>query len=235
MCGKMRGTLPGDVDTVEMARPSRSAPPPRRGIVPGAWARLESANGQAWSGRVTHADGDLVGLRGSTPVDRQLAERDMVTVVVGSGATLMATQARVLAASGSLVRLVCRESFDGPERERRAVRVAVEVPATVAAIDDPSALDVSEALVVDLSCLGCALEVVDSVAPGLRVLISMTIAGNELYLEGTVVRTWVAADSMQQRVGVQFETLPIATQQLINRFLVNELRRVASPTHPSLR
>jgi hypothetical protein len=229
--------MPGDVDRVEMARHSRSAPSPspRRGIVPGAWARLESANGQVWSGRVTHADGDLVGLRGSTPVDRQLAERDMVTVVVGSDATLMATQARVLAASGSLVRLVCRESLDGPERERRAVRVAVEFVATVAAIDDPLALADSEALIVDLSCLGCALEAADPVAPGLRVLISMTIAGKELSLAGTVVRTWVAADSMRQRAGVQFETLPTTTQQLINRFLVNELRRVASPTHPSLR
>jgi hypothetical protein len=216
---------------IAMARNAPSAPSiaPRRGIVAGAWARLESSNGRVWSGRVTHADGDLVGLRGSDPVDGTLAERETVTVVVGSGASLMATRARVLAASGSLVRLVCRESLDGPERERRAVRVAVEFPATVAAIDDPAALDISEVLIVDLSCLGCALEVVDPVAPGLRVAISMTIAGNDLCLEGTVVRTWIAAESMRHRAGVQFATLPTATQQLINRWLVSELRRVASP------
>jgi hypothetical protein len=182
-----------------------------------------------WSGRVTHADGDLVGLRGSDSVDGKLAERETVTVVVGSGATLMATQARVLAASGSLVRLVCRESPDGPERERRAVRVAVNIPATVTSIDEATSLDVSEVLIVDLSCLGCALDVADAISPGLRIAVSITIAGNELCIEGTVVRTWIAAESMRLRAGVQFETLPPATQQLINRWLVSELRRVASP------
>jgi hypothetical protein len=78
--------------------------------------------------------------------------------------------------------------------------------------------------------LGCAFDVDDSISPGLRITVSMTIAGNELNIEGTVVRTWVAAESMRLRAGVQFEALPPATQQLINRWLVSELRRVASPT-----
>lgn len=84
----------------------------------GGRARVECADGEVWSAQVSYVSGELVGLKSSTTVPVRVAAGDIVTVVVGTGESMVAAEARVLAASGSFMRLSRRESTEGLERRR---------------------------------------------------------------------------------------------------------------------
>jgi hypothetical protein len=202
-----------------------------RRIVRGAWAQVESGNGDVWAALVTYVSEDLVGLRGSTLVDGRFSLNDHVTLVVGKGETLVATQARILGASGTLMRLVRRESFEGPQSQRRAPRVPVSLRSSIALNDGLAGTGrQADAHVVDLSSLGCALRVAEPIPIGRSVTIRMPIGGTDVIVEGTVVRAWAVEAPMSYAVGIEFEHLVLSTSTRIKRFLVGELRTLASPS-----
>jgi hypothetical protein len=95
-----------------------------RPIPIGAWARVERAGGDVWSGWVSYVNGEVVGLKASTTEAGLLNTGDTVTLIFGQGDTMVAAQARVLAVSGSFLRLSRRESSEGVE-QRRALRVPI--------------------------------------------------------------------------------------------------------------
>jgi hypothetical protein len=206
--------------------PSR---PGSRPIRVGARARVELACGDVWAGCVSYVSGELVGLKASTIVDGHVAAGDTVTVVIGQGESMVAAQARVLAASGSFLRLLRRESSEGLER-RRALRVAVdqtvEVTYTAPGADGNRT---AAARLTDLSASGCALRTVGELPVGHSVAVSLRIAGTDLTLPGRIVRAWRTEESPCEHAGIQFEALPPRTTRLVRHYLVEQLRRTSDP------
>ena len=193
----------------------------------GAAARVESGSGATWSALVRYVNGDTIGLRSlTTAMDHRFAERDIVTLTVGHDDSLVAAQARVLSASGQSMRLQRRESFDGAERHRRAVRVPVSLVAT---IETPTGeLDSPDARILDLSTVGCAIVTTRPALIGDSVTISTHLDDVLFVVNGTVVRTWIGPDS-QPAMGVNFDLVPAGTERLITRYLIGALQRVTAP------
>jgi hypothetical protein len=183
---------------------------------------VESAQGDVWRAQVTYVSDRLVGLRGWTIVDGRFRERDTVTLLIGEGDRLVSGKAQVLAAGGSLMRIVRRDASEESER-RLAPRLRVELVATVT-VAYASGLAKFATDVVDLSSSGCAVSAENSLPVGTPMTIELELSGTVVTFEGTVVRTWSAAGAA--RAGVQFDAMPAATTKLLNRFLVDQLRTV---------
>jgi PilZ domain len=200
-----------------------------RPIRVGAWARVELAGGDVWAGRVSYVSGELVGLKAATIVDGRVAEGDTVTLVIGKGESMVAAQARVLSASGSFMRLSRRESSEGLER-RRALRVPVEQRVSVT-VTDPAGGGVRDldAELTDMSASGCALRAASHLPVGDLVSVSLRIVGTDLTVTGKVVRAWRSDETWGEHAGIQFDPLPAATTNLINRYLVEQLRETSNP------
>ena len=203
--------------------------PGSRPIRVGAWARVELAGGNVWAGRVSYVSGELVGLKASTIVDGQVRAGDTVTLVIGQGESMVAAQARVLSASGSFMRLTRRESSEGLER-RRALRVPIEqrVAVTYAAPGAATFLG-CDAQLTDMSASGCALRAANELPVGQLVSIDLRIVGTDLTLTGRIVRAWRSDETWGEHAGIQFDPVPAETTNLINRYLMEQLRETSSP------
>jgi hypothetical protein len=201
-----------------------------RPIRVGGLARVECADGQVWSGRVSYVSGELVGLKSSTIVPGRVTAGDTVTVVVGNGESMVAAEARVLAASGSFMRLSRRESTEGLER-RRALRVPVRQTVKVLSAGTRSAPERTfTAELTDMSASGCAIRGDHELRIGHPVAISLRIVGTDLTLSGKVVRVWRSDEG--EHAGMQFDPVPAPTTKLINRYLVEQLRETSTPGSP---
>ena len=77
--------------------------------------------------------------------------------------------------------------------------------------------------VVDLSSSGCAIRASEALPVGTPVALQLTLAGTPVGFAGIVVRAWTAGT--EPHAGVQFDPMPGPTTQLLNRFLVDQLRR----------
>ena len=198
-----------------------------RPIRVGGLARVECADGQVWSARVSYVSGELVGLKSSTIVPGRVSAGDTVTVVVGKGESMVAAEARVLAASGSFMRLSRRESTEGLER-RRALRVPVHQTVRVLSAATRSVPERTfTAELTDMSASGCAVRGDHELRIGHPVAISLRVVGTNLTLSGKVVRVWRSDEG--EHAGMQFDPLPAATTNLINRYLVEQLRETSTP------
>jgi hypothetical protein len=199
----------------------------------GVLARVELAGGGVWSGQVSYVSGELVGLKSSTVVPGRIAVGETVTLVVGKGESMVAAEARVLAASGSFLRLSRRESSEGLER-RRALRVPVTQ--TVRVVYSPAgspegsrAASACPAELTDMSASGCALRSATELSVGIAVSVALRIVGTDMTLSGKVVRAWRSDDTLSEHAGIQFDPVPPATIALINRYLVEQLRATSNP------
>jgi hypothetical protein len=203
--------------------------PGSRPIRVGAWARVELAGGDVWAGRVSYVSGELVGLKASTIIDGRVRSGDTVTLVVGKGESMVAAQARVLSASGSFMRLSRRESSEGLER-RRALRVPLEqtVAVTYASAGAETVLG-CDAQLTDMSASGCALRAANELPVGQLVSIDLRIVGTDLTLTGKIVRAWRSDEAWGEHAGIQFDPVPAATTNLINRYLMEQLRETSNP------
>ncbi len=198
-----------------------------RPIRVGGLARVECADGEVWSGRVSYVSGELVGLKSSTTVPGRVGAGDIVTVIVGKGESMVAAEARVLAASGSFMRLSRRESSEGLER-RRALRVPVTQTVKVMSAGtraDPGRTFAAE--LTDMSASGCAVRSDVELPIGHPVAVSLRIVGTDLTLSGKVVRVWRSDEG--EHAGIQFDPVPANTTALINRYLVEQLRETSTP------
>jgi len=182
---------------------------------------VESAKGDVWRAQVTYVSDRLVGLRGWTIVDGRFRERDTVTLLIGEGDRLVSGKAQVLAASGSLMRIVRRDSADDTER-RLAPRLRVDLAARVTVSTAAAGLTEFATEVVDLSASGCAVHATTALPVGTPIAIDLELAGTPVRFAGMVVRTWM--NGVEPNAGVQFDPMPIVTTQLLNRFLVDQLR-----------
>ncbi len=206
--------------------------PGSRPVQVGALARVEFAGG-VWSGRVSYVSGDLVGLKSSTVVPGHISAGETVILVIGQGESMVVAEARVLAASGSFVRLSRRESSEGLER-RRALRVPLAHPVQVSYVPaglPPGSAGVREcpAELTDMSASGCALRSGTELTVGHAVAIALRIVGTDLTLSGKVVRAWRSDDALSEHAGIQFDPVPPSTTSLINRYLVEQLRATSTP------
>jgi len=201
----------------------------------GALARVEFAGGRVWSGRVSYVSGELVGLKSPTISPGRVEINETVTLVVGEGESMVAAEARVLAASGSFLRLSRRESSEGLER-RRALRVpvvqAVWVTYTAA---DSGTLCKAAAELTDMSASGCAVRTETELPVGKAVSLSVRIVGTDMTLSGKIVRAWRSDEPLGRHAGIQFDPLPAATTALINRYLVEQLRHTSNPDATAVR
>ena len=195
--------------------------------------RVEPADGHLWSGHVTFVSDRIVGLRGNLTVDREFRIRDRVTMHIGRDEELICCRAQVLAASGSLMRLVRRDASEEQDR-RRTPRLRVELAASLAIgageVTPPASFD---GQLVDLSSSGCAVRSETAIRVGTPLRISVPLASTPVELGGTVVRTWTANEPALPHSGIQFDLLPAQTTQLLNRFLVDQLRVTAGELLPS--
>jgi hypothetical protein len=104
-----------------------------------------------------------------------------------------------------------------------APRLRVDLTCTVTASTARSALERFETDVVDLSSSGCAIRASAAALPvGTAMAIELELAGQAVRFAGIVVRTWMSGS--EPHAGVQFDPMPAATTQLLNRFLVEQLR-----------
>jgi hypothetical protein len=197
-----------------------------RPIPVGASARVERAGGGVWAGRVSYVNGEVVGLKASTIVAGRVDVGETVTLVFGQGESMVAAQARVLAASGSFLRLSRRESSEVLER-RRALRVPIDQDVEIGCTP-PGAVSGPVAL-TDMSASGCALRGAASLPVGGSVTISLCVLGTDLTLTGKVVRTWRTEELRGEHAGIQFDPVPPETASLINRFLFAQLRETSNP------
>jgi PilZ domain len=198
-----------------------------RPIPVGARARVERAGGGVWTGRVSYVNGEVVGLKASTIVAGRLKVGETVTLVFGPGDSMVAAQARVLAASGSFLRLSRRQSSEVLER-RRALRVPVDQTVEITCVSTAGTRHGSADL-ADMSASGCALRTGSPLSVGHSVTISLCVFGTDLALTGKVVRTWRTDESRGEHAGIQFDPLAPATTSLINRYLVAQLRESSHP------
>lgn len=200
-----------------------------RPIRVGAWARVEFAGGDVWSGRVSYVSGELVGLKASSLVAGRVREGDTVTLVVGQGESMSAAQARVLSASGSFMRLSRKESSEGLER-RRALRVPVEQDVQVGyTAPGTEGSRTCAAVLTDMSASGCAVRTATELPVGFIVSVALRIVGTDLTLTGKVVRAWRAEDPVGEHAGIQFDPVPAGVTAMINRFLIEQLRETSNP------
>jgi hypothetical protein len=206
-----------------------------RPIKVGALARVEFAGGRVWSGRVSYVSGELVGLKSPAIVPGRVANNETVTLVVGEGESMVAAEARVLAASGSFMRLSRRESSEGLER-RRALRVPLVQPVSVSyAAPDSGVGRRAAAELTDMSASGCAVRAETELPVGKAVSVSMRIVGTDMTLSGKIVRAWRSDEALGEHAGIQFDPLPAATTALINRYLVEQLRETSNPDAAAVR
>jgi hypothetical protein len=194
-----------------------------RSLGVGALVRVESGAGEVWSANVTYVSDRLVGLRGWTRVDETFSERDTVTLLIGHGDRLISANARVLAAAGSLLRIVRRDASDEQER-RRAPRLRVHLIAKVIPMTGGAEGDPFEAEVVDLSTSGCAVLSATSLTVGTAVGIAMDLGDARAQLTGEVMRTWTGDLPPFAHAGMKFDLMTQAAAALVNRFLVNQLQ-----------
>jgi hypothetical protein len=198
-----------------------------RPIRVGAWARVELAGGEIWSGRVSYVEGELVGLKAATIVDGRVSDGDTVTLVIGEGESMVAAQARVLSASGSFMRLSRRESSEGLER-RRALRVPINQPVEVTHTDTTGTRACGAEL-TDMSASGCAVQSTTALPVGRAAAVAVRILGTDLHLTGKIVRAWRSDDALSEHAGIQFDPLAPSITGLINRYLVEQLRETSNP------
>jgi hypothetical protein len=195
----------------------------RARLAVGTVVRVEAANGDTWSGQVTSFDDRIVGLRGWTMTAGQFRERDAVTLIVGVGERLVSGRAQILTTSGSLMRLVRRDSF-GDADQRRAPRLRVELTAmiVVEGVDAPA--QPFAVNVIDLSASGCAVSSSRTLLLGQRVTLSLPLPTGPLPLSltGVVARTWVG-DEQIAHTGIQFDSLATTTEQTLHCLLVEQL------------
>ncbi len=182
---------------------------------------VESAVGDVWRAQVTYVSDRLVGLRGWTIVDGRFRERDTVTLVIGEGDRLVSGKAQVLAASGSLMRIVRRDASQESER-RLAPRLRVDLVASVTVSASDSGVVEFESDVVDLSSSGCAIRTSLNLPIGTPLTLELSLNDDRVPFSGLVVRTWTNATGAH--VGIQFDPMPSPTIRLLNRFLVDQLR-----------
>jgi hypothetical protein len=182
---------------------------------------VESPQGDIWRAQVTYVSDRLVGLRGCTIVDGRFRERDTVTLVIGDGDHLVSGKAQVLAAGGSLMRIVRRDASDENER-RLAPRLRVDLLATLTVSTSELGLVALETDLVDLSASGCAVRTEAGLVIGAPVTLDLPIAETQVRFAGIVVRMWSVRGEVH--VGIQFDPMPSPTIQLLNRFLVDQLR-----------
>ena len=198
-----------------------TSPGGTRSLAVSSVVSVESAQGDIWRAQVTYVSDRLVGLRGWTIVDGRFHERDTVTLVIGDGDQLVSAKAQVLAAGGSLMRIVRRDAAEETER-RLAPRLRVDLFATLTVSTSESGLVEVETDLVDLSASGCAIRTLLNIAIGTPLAIAFPIGDTPVTLAGIVVRTWTAQGA--PHVGVQFDPMPSPTIQKLNRFLVDQLR-----------
>lgn len=201
--------------------PGPRATPGTRALTVSTVVGVESAQGDVWRAQVTYVSDRLVGLRGWTIVDGRFRERDTVTLLIGEGHRLVSAKAQVLAAGGSLMRIVRRDAAEETER-RLAPRLRVDLDAAVTYSAGESGLTTFATHVVDLSSSGCAVRSESPLLVGTPLAIDVALGGAVTRFVGIVVRTW-SADGCPH-AGVQFDAMPAATTQLLNRFLVEQLR-----------
>jgi len=201
--------------------PGSRATPGTRALTVSTVVGVESAQGDVWRAQVTYVSDRLVGLRGWTIVDGRFHERDTVTLLIGEGDRLVSAKAQVLAAGGSLMRIVRRDAAEDTER-RLAPRLRVDLDASVTCRAGAAGLVTFSTHVVDLSTSGCAVLSESSLTVGTPLAIELVLGTTPMRFEGIVVRTW-SAEGLPH-AGVQFDPMPSATTQLLNRFLVEQLR-----------
>ena len=194
-----------------------------RSLGVGALVRVQCAAGDVWSANVTYVSGQLVGLRGWTRVDDTFRERDTVTLLIGHGDRLISANAQVLAAAGSLMRIVRRDASDEMDR-RRAPRLRVDLTATLTLPEDHANPVPFEAEVVDLSTSGCAVRSATALALGTSVGITMDLNDAQVQLTGMVMRTWMDDLPPVAHAGIKFDLMSASATMLVNRFLVNQLQ-----------
>ena len=212
----------GNHDAVGIDAPGDFAPGGAKSLTVSTVVGVESAQGDVWRAQVTYVSDRLVGLRGWTIVDGRFRERDTVTLLIGEGDRLVSGKAQVLAAGGSLMRIVRRDASEETER-RLAPRLRVDLAATVTVSTSQAGLAQFETDVVDLSASGCAIRADDRSCRSARpIALELELAGTPVKFAGIVVRTWVAG--AEPHAGVQFDPMPSPTIQLLNRFLVDQLR-----------
>ena len=192
-----------------------------KALAVGTVVGIESAQGDVWRAQVTYASDRLVGLRGWTIVDGRFRERDTVTLLIGEGDRLVSGRAQVLAAGGSLMRIVRRDASEESER-RVAPRLVVDLVASLTVSTAGAGLVAFATHVVDLSASGCAIRATTALVVGAPVALAFELAGVPLTFAGIVVRTWTTGSG--PHAGVQFDPMPVATTQILNRFLVDQLR-----------
>jgi PilZ domain len=220
--GGMSAAQHADADS---AAPAPIARAPRLAI--GSWVRVDSEERSvSWTGHISYLNGEILGLRGATSAEDLFALRDKVTVSVGRGATIASSQARVLAASGRMLRVLIRRAVGDMER-RRATRIRVTQPVSVCRINGCE-LDEFAAELVDLSALGCAVRSDTSLAPSDRVSIAMNLDDTAIQVVGEVVRTWRSEALGPLNAGVHFDAITPRQESLIRRFLVGQLRLLQS-------
>jgi hypothetical protein len=192
----------------------------------GCIVRVESRDGDVWTANSTHVSDRIIGLRGWSSIDRRFRERDVVTLLVGGEDRLMSVNANVLAASGTLMRVVRRDDSIGNDR-RRAPRLRVEVRAALSLRNSGSVA--VHADVIDLSTLGCAVRANTTMPVGTAVELAMRLGDDPASLTGTVVRTWVDDDSIWPLAGIQFDPPAADTTRLVHRFLLQQLQSGFEP------
>lgn len=79
----------------------------------------------------------------------------------------------------------------------------------------------------DMSASGCAIRADQALAIGHPVAISLRIVGTDLTLSGKVVRVWRSDEG--EHAGMQLDPVPASTTNLINRYLVEQLRASSTP------
>jgi hypothetical protein len=204
------------------------SPAGARPIRVGASARVELA-GEVVSGRVSYVGGEIVGMKTTAIVDGRIAEGDTVTLVVGQGDCVVAAQARVLAASGSFVRLSRRESSEELDR-RRAVRVPLDLAASITyTTPGGEGTETTRAEITEMSATRCGLRCDPLLPVGQPATVALRIAGAEMTLPGKIVRAWRTDDTTGAHAGIQFDPIPAATTSIINRYLVEQLRLSSNP------
>lgn len=187
----------------------------------GAVVRVEASSGEIWSAKVGFVSDRLIGLRGWTNVEDHFHERDSVTLLIGRAHYLVSCHARVLAAAGSLMRLVRRDASEDLER-RQSPRLRVELVASLGVATDRSRMARTTADLVDLSDSGCAVRSATQLTVGTFVLITVSVLDNPIHLAGTVVRAWTAGT--HPHAGIRFDPTETSTKRLLNGFLVGQLR-----------
>ena len=189
----------------------------------GSWVRIDAEGGSvSWTGHISYINGEILGLRGATSAEDLFTMRDDVTMNVGRDEIVVSSQARVLAASGRMLRILIRRAVGDMER-RRARRIRVTQRVSVAR-ERRGCLDRFDAQLIDLSPSGCALCSDTAVRTSDRVSVAMSLDGGEIQVSGEVVRTWRTEACGPVHAGVSFDAITPRQAMSISRFLVGQLR-----------